>query len=202
MRRIRNASIALVIGLAFSAGALAQAPSRARPRTAPEASSADGASVDAIIKGLYESVSHGPDGEPNWKRMRDIFLPVGMLIPPKRASEDIFTVLDVDAYEERTKKWMTTAKAKGESTAFFETEVARKTDCFGNVCQVFSTYASRHAPDDAKPFMRGINSIQLVKDGSRWWVASVVWDSERPDNPIPPQYDAGAGVPDEYKKKN
>jgi len=202
MRRIRNASIALVIGLAFSAGALAQAPSRARPRTAPEASSADGASVDAIIKGLYESVSHGPDGEPKWKRMRDIFLPVGMLIPPKRASEDIFTVLDVDAYEERTKKWMTTAKAKGESTAFFETEVARKTDCFGNVCQVFSTYASRHSPGDEKPFMRGINSIQLVKDGSRWWVASVVWDSERPDNPIPPQYDAGAGVPDEYKKKN
>ena len=203
MLRIRNTSIALLLGLAFSAAALAQAPSRARPRTgAPEASSADGASVDAIIKGLYESVSHGPDGEPNWKRMRDIFLPVGMLIPPKRASEDIFTVLDVDAYEERTKKWMTTAKAKGESTAFFETEVARKSDCFGNVCQVFSTYASRHSPGDEKPFMRGINSIQLVKDGSRWWVASVVWDSERPDNPIPPQYDAGAGVPDEYKKKN
>jgi len=205
MRRIRNASasIALVLGIVFSATGLAQAPSRARPRTgAPEASSADGASVDAIVKGLYESVSHGPDGEPNWKRMRDIFLPVGMLIPPKRASEDIFTVLDVDAYEERTKKWMTTAKAKGESTAFFETEVARKTDCFGNVCQVFSTYASRHSPGDEKPFMRGINSIQLVKDGSRWWVASVVWDSERQDNPIPPQYDAGAGVPDEYKKKN
>jgi hypothetical protein len=203
MRKIRSASIALLLGLLFAAGALAQESSRAKPRTgAPEASSADGASVDAIVKGLYESVSHGPDGEPNWKRMRDIFLPVGMLIPPKRASEDIFTVLDVDAYEERTKKWMTGAKAKGESTAFFETEVARKTDCFGNVCQVFSTYASRHTPGDEKPFMRGINSIQLVRDGSRWWVASVVWDSERPDNPIPPQYEAGAGVPDEYKKKN
>ena len=201
MRRIRSASIALVLGLVLSTAARAQAPSRARPRTGAPEASADGASVDAIVKGLYESVSHGSDAEPNWKRMRDIFLPVGMLVPPKRASEDIFTVLDVDAYEERTKKWMSTAKAKGESTAFFETEVARKTDCFGNVCQVFSTYASRHAPDDAKPFMRGINSIQLVRDGSRWWIASVVWDSERPDNPIPPQYDAGGGVPDEYKKK-
>jgi hypothetical protein len=77
------------------------------------------------------------------------------------------------------------AKAKGQSTGFFETEVARRTDCFGSVCQLFSTYASRHAPGDDKPFMRGINSIQIVNDGHRWWIASVVWDSERQDNPIP-----------------
>jgi hypothetical protein len=205
MRRIAL-SAAIVLGFLAGAAGLAQAPAPAKPRSAmprsAAAESADGASVDAIIKALYESVSHGPDAEPDWKRMRDIFLQVGMLVPPKRPSEDIFTVLDVDAYEERTKKWMGEAKAKGQPTSFYETEVARKTDCFGNVCQVFSTYASRHAPGDEKPFMRGINSIQLVGDGKRWWVASVVWDTERADNAIPAQYDAGAKVPDEYKKKN
>ena len=36
--------------------------------------------------------------------------------------------------------------------------------------------------------MSGINSIQVVNDGQRWWVASVVWDTERPNNPIPPEY--------------
>jgi hypothetical protein len=205
MRRIAL-SAAIVLGFLAGAAGLAQAPAPAKPRSAmprsAAAESADGASVDAIIKALYESVSHAPDAEPDWKRMRDIFLQVGMLVPPKRPSEDIFTVLDVDAYEERTKKWMGEAKAKGQPTSFYETEVARKTDCFGNVCQVFSTYASRHAPGDEKPFMRGINSIQLVGDGKRWWVASVVWDTERADNAIPAQYDAGAKVPDEYKKKN
>jgi hypothetical protein len=203
MRRIVLAAAAF--GFLLSAAGSAQAPAPAKPRSSmPRASapeSADGASVDAIIKALYESVSHGPDGEPDWKRMRDIFLQVGMLIPPKPARDDIFTVLDVDSYEERTKKWMAGAKSKGEPTSFYETEVARKMDCFGNVCQVFSTYASRHAPADEKPFMRGINSIQLVGDGHRWWVASVAWDTERADNPIPAQYDAGAKVPDEYKKK-
>ncbi|HEX4439374.1 MAG TPA: hypothetical protein VH854_04835 [Thermoanaerobaculia bacterium] len=205
MRRIVLAA-GLVLGFLLGTTAFAQAPAPAKPRSgmprAASSESADGASVDAIIKALYESVSHGPDAEPDWKRMHDIFLQVGMLVPPKPARDDIFTVLDVDSYEERTKKWMSGAKAKGESTSFYETEVSRKTDCFGNVCQVFSTYASRHAPTDEKPFMRGINSIQLVGDGKRWWVASVAWDTERADNPIPSQYDAGAKVPDEYKKKN
>jgi hypothetical protein len=35
---------------------------------------------------------------------------------------------------------------------------------------------------------RGINSIQLMNDGSRWWIVSVFWDAERPDNPLPAEY--------------
>ena len=35
------------------------------------------------------------------------------------------------------------------------------------------------------PFGRGINSIQLFHDGDRWWVVSVLWDNERPGNPLP-----------------
>jgi hypothetical protein len=207
MRKVVLAA-AVVLGSLLSAHAFAQesaappAKTRSSMTRSSAAGAADGASVDAIVKGLYESVSHGPDAEPDWRRMRDIFLPVGMLIPPKPARDDIFTVLDVDQYEERTKKWMAAAKAKGDPTSFYETEVSRKMDCFGNVCQVFSTYASRHAPSDEKPFMRGINSIQLVGDGKRWWVASVAWDTEKEGNPIPPQYDAGGKVPDEYKKKS
>ncbi len=170
------------------------------PRSAAPAAPADAASVDAIIVALYESVSHPSDREPNWDRMRAICLPVGMFIPPKKASEDIFTVLDVDAFEERVKKGAAAMKAKGEASGFSEREISRRTDCFGNVCQIFSTYEARRAPSDDKPFVRGINSIQLVRDGRRWWIASVVWDTERPDNPIPPDYLKSA-VPPEYLKK-
>lgn len=150
--------------------------------------SPDGASVEAIVAALYESVSHGLDAEPNFDRMRAIFLPVGMLVPPKNARDDIFTVLDVDGFEDRVRKAIAAAKQKGEPTGFFESEIARRTDCFGNVCQVFSTYESRRAASDEKPFVRGINSIQLVRDGRRWWIASVVWDTERPDSLIPAAY--------------
>jgi hypothetical protein len=174
-------TVAASLGILFASCALAQ-----NSRAAAGAS--DGASVDAVIAALYASVSH-PDGvEPDWARMRKLFLPVGMLVPPKRSNQDMFTVLDVDGFRDFFREGMAAAKQRGETNAFYETELARQLDCFGNVCQAFSTYESRRAPSDEKPFMRGINSIQLLNDGQRWWIASVVWDSERPNNPIPPQY--------------
>lgn len=181
-------------------------PADRRPATpaAKRPSDSDGASVDAILAALYASVSHDSATEPNWARMRDIFLQVGMLIPPKNPKSDMFTVLDVDGFEQRVRESMAAAKQKGDPTSFFEHEIARRLDCFGNVCQAFSTYEARRAPSDEKPFVRGINSIQLVNDGRRWWIASVVWDTERADNPIPAQYlpNAPSMVPLEYLKKN
>jgi hypothetical protein len=152
------------------------------------AAPADAASVEAIVSALYASVSHGPDASPDFDRMRRIFLYVGMLVPPKTPGTD-FRAMDVDQFAERYEKSVAARKEKGEpATGFFERELARRTDCFGNICQVFSTYESRHSPADATPFQRGINSIQLLRDGNRWWIASVVWDTERPDNPIPAPY--------------
>lgn len=75
-----------------------------------------------------------------------------------------------------------------EQNGFFEREIGRSVDSFGRIAQVFSAYDSRRSVDDAKPFQRGINSIQLLHDGTRWWIVSVFWDSERAENPIPPKY--------------
>ena len=67
---------------------------------------------------------------------------------------------------------------------FFESEIHRRVERFGAIAQVFSTYESRRAPGD-KPFARGINSIQLLDDGQRWWVVTVFWQAETQDNPLP-----------------
>ena len=58
---------------------------------------------------------------------------------------------------------------------------------FGNITHVMSTYESRKSPN-GEPFARGINSIQLYFDGTRWWVISMIWDVEREGNPIPESY--------------
>ena len=180
MSRARIAAVLLVLS---STVATAQVRSRREP-----AASSDTASVDAIISALYASVSHPADASPDFDRMRKIFLYVGMLVPPKAPGAD-FRAMDVDQFAERYDTSVATRKAKGEPAAgFFEREVARRTDCFGDICQIFSTYESRHSATDAAPFQRGINSIQLLRDGPRWWIASVVWDAERPDNPIPAAY--------------
>src|SRR5262249_46480279 len=74
---------------------------------------ADASSPEAMVAALYASVSHAPDASPNWERMRNIFLPVGMLVPPRKPDEAIFTVVDVDGFEERFKKSVAAAKEKG-----------------------------------------------------------------------------------------
>ena len=56
------------------------------------------------------------------------------------------------------------------------------------IAQVFSTYEKGLNTTDRTKFVRGINSFQLLNDGKRWWVVSIYWDGERPDNPIPAKY--------------
>jgi hypothetical protein len=71
---------------------------------------------------------------------------------------------------------------------FYETEVARRTEQFGHIAHAWSTYESRHHPDDPEPFVRGINSIQLFHDGSRWWIVSIYWQQESTEHAIPQEY--------------
>ena len=46
------------------------------------------------------------------------------------------------------------------------------------MAQVFSTYECYHNLEEERPFMRGINSIQLLNDGERWWIVNVFWTHE------------------------
>lgn len=156
-------------------------PSPAAPQ--PAANPADVGSLDAILGALYDVIS-GPAGQArNWDRFRSLFIPGARLIPssPNAEGKVVPRVLDPDAYAAR-------ASATLEKNGFFEREISRKTDTFGTVTQVFSTYESRRKKEDPAPFARGINSIQLVNDGTRWWVVTIFWDSERPNNPIPTKY--------------
>jgi hypothetical protein len=145
----------------------------------------DGSSVDAIVAGLYASVSHGPEYEPNWDRLRNLFLPGAMVVPPKPRDAERVTVLTVDEFVERVRRYIAGRRQKGEPLGFTERETSRRADCFGRMCQVFSTYEILRAPRDPAPFTRGIHSLQLLDDGRRWWIAAMVWDTEPPDNPIP-----------------
>jgi hypothetical protein len=139
-------------------------------------------SMEAILAALYDVIS-GPANTPrDWGRFRSLFAPGARLIPTQRSPEGITrsTVLTVQEFEQR----VTPALAAG----FYEREVGRHVDRFGAVVHVMSAYESKHTVQDAKPFSRGVNSIQLLDAGDRWYVVTVFWDVERPDNPIPGEY--------------
>ena len=176
----------LVVGLmmaALTAPLAAQERPAAAAEQSPAASPMDVRTPDAILAALYEVIS-GPAGKPrDWNRFRSLFLPGARLIPTGRRPDGSTgaRVLSPQDYITRTTPFF-------EKEGFYEKEIARRTDRFGNVLHVFSTYEARHKADDAQPFLRGINSIQLYFDGSRWWVVTVFWQPETPDSPLPKDY--------------
>jgi hypothetical protein len=140
----------------------------------------DTESLDAIIRALYETVS-GPAGEQrDTARMRSLFMPGAHLVRTFIAEDGTpqAKMMDVESYAEDTAAYF-------RQHSFYEVEIARSTDSFGQIAHVFSTYEARNDPAEARPFKRGINSIQLFNDGNRWWVVNILWDNEREDNPLP-----------------
>jgi len=151
------------------------------------ANAADVESIDAIVTAAYDSISGSP-GQRDWNRVRSLFIPGARLIPTGSAPGTMNTndkiapqVLDINGYIMRSADYL-------EKNGFFEREIARRTEQFGQIAHVWSTYESRHKTDDPRPFMRGINSIQLMHDGARWWIVTIYWQHESPDNPIPKKY--------------
>jgi hypothetical protein len=149
----------------------------------PAASAADLASLDAILTALYDVISAPAGAQRNWDRFRSLFVPGARLVPLAGSAGAPTTarVMTPDGYIERSGP----AFAKA---GFFEKEVARRVETFGALTHVWSTYEARRAPTDPEPFMTGINSIQLVNDGQRWWIVTVAWQAARPDLPLPEKY--------------
>lgn len=142
----------------------------------------DVSSIDGIIKAYYEVIS-GPAGQPRqWSRDRTLYI------------HDIRFVAMSEDKSGHPKANIATHQQFVDSSndgvvkdGFYESEIHRVTQKFGNIAHVFSTYESR-TKADGPVIARGINSIELFYDGKRWWIASAIWDDERPDNPLPPEY--------------
>lgn len=140
-------------------------------------------SLDQILENLYAVIS-GEKGEArDWDHFRYLFHPEAKLIPSGQRKDGSIGVQfwTVEDYISKAGDYLV-------QQGFYELEIHRETDSFGNMTQVFSTYESYHSAGDAQPFSRGINSIQLMFDGERWWILNIYWTAESDANPIPERY--------------
>ena len=136
-------------------------------------------SVDAIITAYYATVSGAKGEARDWNRLRSLMLPEAKMFSSRMAgNRPIPIVLTIDQYIDANRKYF-------ERGGYYEKEIHRKADTFGNIAQVFSTYESRRAAEAPQPYSRGLNSFQLINDGERWWIVSVLWTSETPEHQIP-----------------
>ncbi len=165
--------------LLLAAGATLSAP----PVAGQGAEPGDVESIDAIITALYDVIS-GEAGEGrDWDRFRSLFAEGATLSPVGRtpAGDVRRNVMTPAAYVDQVAPFL-------EENGFVEAEIGRVTERYGMIAHTFSTYESYRSRSDEEPFARGINSIQLMFDGTRWYVVSVFWQGETPDFPIPAEY--------------
>jgi hypothetical protein len=139
--------------------------------------------LDSTLETLYGVIS-GEKGEArNWDLFSYLFKPEAKLIPSGKNKEGTYELryMSPQDYIDQSGDWLV-------ENGFFEKEIHRTVNTFGNITQVFSTYESFRSETDEVPFMRGINSIQLLNDGNRWWIVNIYWTQESEENPIPIEY--------------
>lgn len=139
--------------------------------------------LDSTLETLYGVISGEKGEERNWKLFNYLFHPDANLIPSGKNKEGVYGARFMTPQD-----YIDAAGQSLVENGFFEKEIHRSVNTFGNITQVFSTYESFRSEKDETPFMRGINSIQLLNDGKRWWVLNIFWTQESEENPIPQEY--------------
>ncbi len=178
MRRLPSIILAACVAALSLPLAAQSAPAAAA--TVP-AAPADVESIDAIMAAVYDVIS-GPAGQArDWNRFRSLMSPHARLIPTGRnrtTGQAVHRALSVEEY-------ITAIGPQFERDGFFERELGRKVERYGNIVHLMSAYDSKRTLQDAEPLARGVNSFQLWYDGTRWWVVTIFWEAETPTTPIP-----------------
>ncbi|HET7209562.1 MAG TPA: hypothetical protein VFI95_23515 [Terriglobales bacterium] len=175
---------ALLVFAASAVFSIAQQPPASRQIEVPKiaARAEDVSTLDGIMKAFYEVIS-GPAGQPRqWSRDRTLYIPDirFVMMAQDKSGKPAARIASHQQFVDAADPVLV---QKG----FYEREIHRTTQRFGNIAHIFSTYESREK-STGPITARGINSVELFWDGQRWWIASAIWDEERPDNPIPAEY--------------
>ena len=141
----------------------------------------DRAAIGAVIDEIYAMIS-GPKGPRDWSRQSNSFHPDARQIRTwiDDTGRPMMKMMGLDDYRRDTTPYFA-------ANPFYEVEIGRRIDLFGNIAHVWSHYEAKRSPDDPEIERRGINSIQLFRDPDRGWrIVAMIWDNEREGVEIPP----------------
>jgi hypothetical protein len=137
----------------------------AQPQARPE----DITTIDGIIRAYYEVVSGPARESADLARDRSLHHPKAWI-----------AIASVNPSGTAVVNTMTLDEYHGDNAprgqGFWEWETDRVTKRSGNMVHVWSSYASART-QGGEPYARGVNSITLFYDGSRWWIMSWMFDS-------------------------
>jgi hypothetical protein len=138
-------------------------------------------SIDSIINAFYDVIS-GPKGRRDWGRLRNMCVKDAQfnMIVKDQKGNPFYRYGTLDSY-------INTVEPVFDRSAFYEIEIGRTIDRFGEIAHVFSAFESR-LTKNGTPIERGMNSIQLSYSKGRWWIVNIIWTTESRKNPLPKKY--------------
>jgi hypothetical protein len=133
----------------------------------------------ALLERLYTVISFEEGDEPDWQGLNEVF--------SKHARITRITPEGTDYLDPSTFLAMTHSLVDlGAYTSFYEVEVARRVERFGDIAQVWSVYETRRNKHARDALGRGVNSIQLIRENDTWRVLGLLWDETHTDPRLEP----------------
>lgn len=129
--------------------------------------------LDHLMKSFYEVISFGEGSTPDWETMQTLFSRHARIA---RVTPEAIDYLDLKDFRNMAEEMIEV----GAFTSFYEREVARRAERYGQVMHVASAYETKISPDAVDFIERGINSLQLVREGGEWKILSLCWDDHAP----------------------
>ena len=111
--------------------------------------------LDAVVRALYEVMCFDAGARPNWDRLTEILAPNARIV---RVSDDGVFEFNPATFRRNIEEMI----GSGALPGFWEGELSREVQTFGDMAHVLSIYEGRRSRDAAVLF-RAVKSMQLFK---------------------------------------
>ncbi len=176
-----NPFVLTVLIVLFSSTMFAQ--STASELELVKADPKDVASIDALVIAYYDSLcGEAGDRRAHNQRYASLFAKTAWVVTPTQRTDEGKMIPNARPIHD----WMTRYPDEREND-FYEWETARRTEQFGHIAQVFSTYENG-PKDKTEPNRHGITSFELANIDGRWWIVTLQWSGQPVDQPLPERY--------------
>lgn len=129
--------------------------------------------IDTLVAKLYAAFRNVGGVVPAVDTLYDVFLPDARIVKAVSTAPECMSLRD---FVESRRVLL----GEGALVDFDEWEIDARTEVCGHVAARWSLYRKVGVKEGVAFDLRGLKSLQLVRVGDVWKIASLVWDDERP----------------------
>jgi hypothetical protein len=132
-------------------------------------SGGDAEQLNELLCAFYRVISFDDGAAPDWERMSGLFSAHARIT---RVTPEGIDYMDLTTFRNMAEELIEV----GAYTSFYEREIARRVERFGDVIHVASAYETKISPTAHDYLERGVNSLQLIREAGNWRIISLCWD--------------------------